>query len=140
VKRAAFALILLSACATPRQIPMRVLVEPPGYVVWMSSAVGLGLTPIAETPRGMKVRYRWTTDGGFFIGTKEETSEILNYGRETVTEGGKLLWSYNPNEQSELENRPVSITVATENLKDGKVVAVTDMRLLWDGQLFRPAH
>jgi hypothetical protein len=140
VRRAAFALLVLAACATPAPVPMRVLVEPPGYVVWMSSAVGLGLTPIAETPRGMKVRYRWTADGGFFLSQTEHTSEILNLGRETVTEGGKLLWSYDPNEQSELEGRPVAITVVTENAKNGKAEAQTDMRLLWDGQLFRPAH
>jgi len=65
----------------------------------------------------MKVRYRWKTDGGYFTTQDERTTEFLDLGRETVTEGGKLFWSYAPGEESELASRPV-----------------------WDGQAFRARH
>lgn len=130
---------LVAACRTvPTE--MRVLVEPPAYSVVMSSTLGLGLTPIAESPPGMKVRYRWTADGGYFLTQKEATAEILDLGRATVTEGGKLFWSYDPNEQGALADRPVAITVVTENVKNGREIARTEMSLIWDGEFFRPKH
>ncbi len=130
---------LLAACAyVPTE--MRVMVEPPYYVATMSSTPGLGLTPIAEAPPGMKVRYRWTTDGGFFLTVSETTREIVNLGQNTVTEDGKLFWSYDPGGQGALENRPVAVTVLTENRKNGKEVARTEFALAWDGQYFRAKH
>lgn len=108
-------LVLFAACgAVPVQ--MRVLVEPPAYSSVMSSTLGLGLTPIAESPPGMKVRYRWSADGGFFLTRKEATNEIIRLGHAAVTTGGKLFWSYNMDEQTVLSNRSVAITVVTENL------------------------
>lgn len=130
---------LLAACRTP-PTEMRVLMEPPSYSLSMSSTMGLGLTPIAESPPGMKVRYRWSADAGFFLTEKETTNEILDLGRATVTPGGKLFWSYEPGEQAELTNRPVAITVITENAKNGKEIARTEMYLVWDGQSFRAKH
>jgi hypothetical protein len=130
---------LLAACSSaPTQ--MRVMVEPPAYSVVMSSTLGLGLTPIAESPPGMKVRYRWSADGGRFLTQSESTAEILDLGRETVTSGGKLFWSYDPSEQKALEDRPISITVLTENVKNGKEIARTEFTLIWDGQFFRAKH
>ena len=140
MRRLAFvAAMFLSGCRTvPTE--MRVLVEPPAYSVEMSSTLGLGLTPIAESPPGMKVRYRWSADAGYFFTQKETTNEILDLGRATVTSGGKLFWSYDPEEMSVLSDRPVSITVVTENVKNGKEVARTEMSLIWDGQYFRAKH
>ncbi|MDD5304449.1 MAG: hypothetical protein PHS14_15235 [Elusimicrobia bacterium] len=130
---------LAAACGTvPAE--MRVMVEPPAYAVTMSSTLGLGLTPVSEPPPGMKVRYRWTADGGYFRIQSEATNEIVDLGRETVTGGGKLFWSYKPDEQKALEDRPVAITVVTENAKNGEALAWTDMALVWDGQFFRPKH
>lgn len=133
------AALLLGACSTP-PTPMRVLVEPPAYVVTMSSTRGLGLTPIAEAPPGMKVRYRWTADGGYFLTEKETTAEVLDLGRETVTTGGKLFWSYEPGEQGALADRGVVIKVVSESVKSGKVLAATDFTLIWDGAVFRAKH
>lgn len=136
---ACVAAMFLAGCRTvPTE--MRVMVEPPAYSLEMSSTLGLGLTPIAETPPGMKVRYRWSADGGHFLTVSETTREIERLGRETSTMGGKLLWSYDPGEQIELSNRPVAITVVTENVKNGKEIARTEMFLIWDGQLFRAKH
>ena len=129
---------LLAACATP-PTAMRVIVEPPAYSVTMSSTLGVGLTPVSEQPPGMKVRYRWTADAGYFLAQKESTAEILDFGRETVTQGGKLFWSYDSNEKAAIERAPVAISVVTESLK-GKTLARTDLRLEWDGPMIRLAH
>ncbi len=134
------AVVFLAGCRTASLTPMRVLVEPPAYAVSLSSTIGLGLTPIAEAPPGMKVRYLWTANGGFFLTQKETTNEIFDLGRETVTTGGKLFWSYEPQEQAELAAREVAITVVTVNAKSRRVIARTDMFLVWDGQLFRAKH
>ena len=131
---------LFAACGTVPPTQMRVMVEPPAYSVTMSSKLGLGLTPIAEAPPGMKVRYRWSADGGYFLAQKETTNEILDLGRATVTSGGKLLWSYEEQELGVLSDRPVAITVITENVKNGKEIARTEMFLIWDGQYFRAKH
>lgn len=140
MRRLAF--VAAAAFAGCRTVPaeMRVMVEPPAYAVTMSSTLGLGLTPIAETPPGMTVRYLWSADGGYFLTVSETTREIERLGRKTATGGGKLLWSYDPGEQSELSNRPVAISVVTENAKNGREVARTDFTLVWDGQFFRPKH
>lgn len=133
------AVLILGACRTvPTE--MRVLIEPPAYSVSMSSTLGLGLTPITESPPGVMVRYRWTADGGYFLTQKETTAEILNLGREAATEGGKLFWSYGSGEQSELANRPVALAVRAENAKNGKELARTEFTLIWDGQFFRAKH
>lgn len=139
MRRALLSALALSACATP-PTPMRVLVQPPAYVVSVSSTRGLGLTPIAEAPPGVTVRYRWTADGGHFLAQEETTTLIVDLGRETVTEGGKLFWSYAPGDQLELEGRPVAITVRAVNAKTGKELAWTRFALTWDGQYFRARH
>lgn len=140
MRRLAFgAAAFLVGCRT---IPteMRVMVEPPAYSITLSSTLGLGLTPIAESPPGMKVRYRWSADAGYFLTQKETTNEILDLGRATVTSGGKLFWSYEEEELGVLSGRPVAITVVTENMKNGKEIARTEMSLIWDGQYFRAKH
>lgn len=136
---AAAVLALAAACRTP-PTPMRVIVEPPAYVVTMSSTRGLGLTPVAESPPGMKVRYRWTADGGYFLTEKETTAEVIDLGREVVTSGGRLYWSYEPGDQGALADRGVSIKVVTEAVKGGRVLAATEFSLFWDGAVFRARH
>lgn len=140
MRRALLAAALAGACRTPALTPMRVIVEPPAYAVTMSSTRGLGLTPVAEAPPGLKVRYRWTADGGYFLTEKETTAEILDLGRETVTAGGRLFWSYEPGEQGVLADRGVSIKVVTESVKDGRAIAFTEFALFWDGAAFRARH
>lgn len=132
-------LALAAACRTP-PTPMRVIVEPPAYVVTMSSTRGLGLTPVAEASPGLKVRYRWTADGGYFLTEKETTAEVVDLGRETVTAGGRLYWSYEPGEQGVLADRGVSIKVVTESVKSGRAIAFTEFALFWDGAAFRAKH
>lgn len=130
---------LLAACAGA-PTPMRVIVQPPAYAVTMSSTRGLGLTPVAEAPPGLKVRYRWTADGGYFLTEDEHSAEVVSLGRETVTAGGKLFWSYEPGEEGALADRGVLIKVVTESVKNGKVLAATDFTLIWDGAAFRAKH
>ena len=140
LRQALIAAGILAGCRTAPPVLMRVMVEPPAYALGLSSTLGLGLTPIAEASPGMKVRYRWSADAGYFLTQKETTNEILDLGRATVTLGGKLFWSYEAGEENELRNRPVAITVITEKLKNGKEIARTEMSLVWDGQAFRVKH
>lgn len=133
-------LLLLGACRTPAPTPMRVLVQPPAYVVTMSSTRGLGLTPVTEARPGVKLLYRWTANGGYFLTQNERSAEIVDLGREATTEGGKLFWSYEPGEQRELEDRSVEIKVRAEDAKNGRTLAATDFTLIWDGAVFRAKH
>jgi hypothetical protein len=135
------AALLLAACATP-QVPMRVMLEPGTYSLSMSSTLGLGLRPIAEAPPGMKVRYVWMADAGRFLAQNETTAQIVDLGRTTKTEnaGDKLFWSYFSNEPAAREQRPVAITAVAEDAKTGKVLARTDITLVWDGDSVRAAH
>jgi len=139
VNRVLLAVLVLAGCATP-PTPMRVLVQPPAYKVEMTTTRGLGMTPITEAPPGMKVRYIWKTDGGYFLTQNDRTTEIIDLGPETVNEGAKLYWTYEPGEQSALAERPVAISIKTENVKTGKEIAWADFTLVWDGEFFRAKH
>ena len=115
------------------------MLEPHAYAASMSSTIGLGLTPITETAPGMKTRHHWTADAGFFVMQDEATSEIRNLGRDAFTDG-KIFWSYDPNEPASAEKKPIAISVVTENAKNGRALAQTDMTLVWDGEYLHAAH
>ncbi|MBI5246540.1 MAG: hypothetical protein HY923_05120 [Elusimicrobia bacterium] len=134
------AVLLLAGCAGAPPAEMRVILEPPMYNVAMSSKLGLALTAVAEAPPGVKVRYLWRADAGFFLVQKESTGEILNLGRETKTDDVKILWSYDPSEAAALEKRPIAIHSIAENAKNSRSLARTDMTLFWDGEGVRAVH
>ena len=119
---------------------MRVLLSPPLYNVSMSSTIGLALVAVAESPPGMKVRYRWRANAGFFLSQDEASAEIRNAGREAKTDDMKLFWSYDPNEPAAVEKRAIGITVITENAKNNRAVTRTDITLVWDGDSVRAVH
>lgn len=139
MSRALLAVLALAGCATP-PTPMRVLVQPPAYKVEMTTTRGLGLTPIAEAPPGLKVRYLWKASGGYFVTHNDQTTEIVDLGPETVNDGGKLYWTYEPGEQSALAEKPVAISIKTVDVKSKKEIAWTDFALFWDGEFFRAKH
>jgi hypothetical protein len=126
------AVFFLAACATvPTE--MHVDLGPSSYAASMSSTIGIGLTPVAEAPRGVKVRYHWTTDSGFFLEWSEVTHEISSRGPETMTErGAKLFWSYDPADPATAERKPVTIVILASDMANGKVLARTDVHLVWD--------
>ena len=130
----------LVSCATPPATEMRVILEPATYSASMSSKLGLGLTAVAETPPGMKVRHVWRADAGYFLFQNESTGEIINLGRETTTDDVKILWSYDPAEPAALEKRAIAITSIAENAKNARSLARTDMTLIWDGEFVRAVH
>ncbi len=119
---------------------MSVNLFPPAYSTAMSSTPGLGLTPISEPPKGVKVRYRWSTTEGFFVTQDDATLEISNHGPEFLTLAGKVYWSYDPGIQTGRGEKPVHISVLTENVKTGQPLARADFDLVFDGSVFRAAH
>lgn len=137
--RALLAVVALAGCATTAT-PMRVLIQPPAYKVEMTTTRGLGLTPIAEVPPGVKVRYVWKASGGYFATQNDQAAEIVDLGPETVNDGHKLYWTYEPGEQNALAEKPVAISINTVEVKSGKEIAWTDFTLVWDGEFFRAKH
>ncbi len=112
---------------------MSVSAAPPLYAASMSSTIGIGLSPVAVPPRGVKVRYHWTADHGRFLDWSEVTHQITNRGAETMTEkGGRLFWSYDPADEFAVERKPVRIVILGENAADGKVLVRNDVHLVWD--------
>jgi hypothetical protein len=139
VKLAALAVLLLAGCSTP-PTEMRVILEPAMYSASMSSRLGITLTAVAESPPGMKVHYVWKCDAGYFLLENEYTREITDLGRETKTTDPKVLWSYSTAEDAAKQHRAIAITVITENSKNNRAVARTDMTLVWDGDSVRAVH
>lgn len=137
---ALFAVVLLAGCGGMKLIPMRVIVEPPAYSVFMSSSLGLGLTPVVEAPPGMKIRHHWKTDEGYFLTQQERTAEIISLGTECNFDDGKLFWSYDPDSDFARQKRDAHITVTALSRRGDRELAATDIRLVWDGELVRPAH
>lgn len=141
MKRALLAAALLSGCATvPTE--MRVAIAPTSYTAAMSSTIGVGLEPSALPPRGVKVRYRWSTNHGRFLSWSENTHEITERGPQTMTEsGGKLYWAYVPSDPAAIARKPVTVVILAEDMADGKVLARTDVHLVWeDGGIVRVVH
>jgi hypothetical protein len=123
VKAIAAALLLASCATVPSE--MHVDLGPSSYVASMSSTIGIGLTPVTEAPRGVKVRYQWTADSGYLLSWSENTHEITNRGPE-------LFWSYDPADPATAEHKPVTIIILAQDKANGKVLARTDVHLVWD--------
>jgi len=130
-------LLLSAACATP-PTGMRVSLAPPIYTPAMSSALGIGLLPVAAPPSGVKVRYRWHADRGRFKSWEEFTHEIVDLGPDAVNDGEKLYWAYGASDMTGMP--PVNIVIYAEDAKSGKPLAETVVRLEWDGEFVRVAR
>jgi hypothetical protein len=134
--RPLLALALLCACASA-PTDMGIKIQPTSYTAAMSSTIGIGLTPHSAPPRGTKVRYHWTASSGRFLSWSENTHEITERGPETLTldDGGKLYWAYNAAEMA--AKKPVTVTVLTEDMASGKVLARADVHLIWEEDVVR---
>lgn len=127
--------VLVGACATP-PTEMHVNILPGAYSAAMSSTPGMGLYPVAEPPKGVTPRYRYTATEGYFVTWDESTREIEQHGAEFVTLAARVYWTYDPSVPTGRAG-PVRIAVITENAKNGKPLARTDISLAFDGELFR---
>lgn len=137
MRRSVFAGLLLAACAT---IPtgMRVSLSPPHYPPSKDTALGIGLTPVSVVPSGVTARYLWSADRGSFRSWSDTTHDLEEFGRETVNNGGKLYWRYDPVDMQTFA--PATVNIVTEDAKTGARLAETNIRFEFDGELVRVAR
>lgn len=131
--------VLSAACTTP-PTQMRVTLEPGRYAASMSSTPGIGLSPIAEAPPGVKTRCVWHADAGHFLAWTETTREIVELGRDHTGACEKTFWTYAPNEPAALSQKPIAVSVVTLNAKNSRALARTDLTLIWEEGYVRAAH
>lgn len=91
------------------------------YSPLMSSTVGIGLTPAGHQQiAGKPQKFRWQTDHGCFLHWSPPDYTVKNLGRETTNTGGKIYWSYDPEEKPVPTQATVSLTVSGDNGKEAK--------------------
>lgn len=137
MRRWVFAGLLFAACAT---VPtgMRVSLSPPNYPPSKDNSLGIGLLPVAAPPSGVTPRYRWSADRGSFRSWSDTTHDLEELGRETVNNGGKLYWRYDPVDMQTFA--PATVKIIAEDAKTGAELAETVIRFEFDGELVRVAR
>jgi hypothetical protein len=129
--------VLLSACS---EIPtkMSFVADPGACLPGLSSTIGIGITPAAEPPEGVKVRYRWHASRGNLKTYSEVTHETVVFGADAVTTDEKLYWSCDA--AGIAAGDPVLVTIVTENAENGKELVRAEIRIVSDGEKMRVAR
>lgn len=128
---AAAAALLLSACATLGGGGMDLRAEPTQYSPAMSSAPGIGLTPVWVPPAGLEVDYHWTADFGYFVSWNAPNYAVVPRGADLVATEGRLYWTYDPRYTADRKS-VVTIVVEARERETGRVLARRTLKLDWD--------
>ncbi|MBI2787674.1 MAG: hypothetical protein HYX59_03225 [Elusimicrobia bacterium] len=129
--------VLLSACS---EVPTRMsfVADPGACLPGMSSTIGIGITPAAEPPPGVTVRYRWHASRGNLKTYSDVTHETVVFGADAVTTTEKLYWACDA--AGIAAGDPVVVTIVTENAKNGEELVRADIRIVSDGEKMRVAR
>lgn len=133
-------LLLAAALAACSEVPVRMsyVADPAACLPGLSASLGIGLTPSAEPPPGVEVRYRWHADRGNLKTWSEVTHETVILGADAVTKEGKVYWACDP--AGIADGSALTVTIVTENAKNGKELVRSVIRIESDGEKMRVAR
>jgi len=121
---------------TPQPGGLTIDASPERYIPFMSSTVGIRLTPHFET--SADVVYNWTTDYGYFVSWNETDGKVTLHDQSIETEEPSIYWSYPPDDMG-IEKPPVTIrlVVQTARLIHGGgggrgTIAWEDIHIAWE--------
>jgi hypothetical protein len=127
----------LAACAAPAAGP-----KPPSEVVSiqtdrqiyspiMSSTVGIGLTPRLQPAAAEgQVLFHWRASYGLFLSWSAPDYKVRGLGPETSNRGGRIYWSYAPDELGR-DKPAVIISVTAQDARTGSALSSAQLRLHW---------
>ncbi len=122
---------------TPAHGGLVIEATPDKYSPFMSSTVGIRLTPHYDTHAA--VVYNWTTNYGYFISWNATDGKVTQYNQSVVTPDPDIYWSYSPDEMGK-EKPPVTVRLVlqTERLIHGGsegrgTIDWKDIHITWEG-------
>jgi hypothetical protein len=134
---AAILILGLVSCAQPDGLQPRALtteIDRNEYIPTMSSAVGIGLTPVYKIEMTSEdIKYHWRTNYGYFVAWDAPDFEVKIFGSDVVNTGERIYWSYDPNEMG-VDKPSVLISLWIENRRTQQVVAETNIKVGWEDQ------
>jgi hypothetical protein len=122
---------------TPARGGLTIQATPENYSPFMSSTVGIRLTPHYDTTAA--VIYNWTTSYGFFLTWNATDGKVTQYNQSVLTTDPSIYWSYSPEEMGK-EKPPVTIRLVLqmERLIHGGgggrgTIDWKDIHITWEG-------
>ncbi len=102
------------------------------YAPYMSSTVGIGLTPEYILDRPLEtVKFHWITDYGHFVSWGPTDYKVYVLEPDITIDASKIYWSYDPNE-AQVEKPPVKIILRIEDAQSGKLLAEASLEIGWE--------
>jgi hypothetical protein len=109
-----------------------VLIEasPQKYSPFMSSTVGIGLTPNVTGFALPDATYEWHATYGRFLDWATGTHTLREFGTTAVSHGEKIYWTFYEFPDSPVP--PVEVSVIAKDTKTGQVLGTSRMTLGWE--------
>jgi len=102
------------------------------YSPFMSSTVGIGLTPIYTLGRPLEtVKFHWHTNYGHFISWGSSDFKVYELEPNIINSGEKIYWSYDANEMG-VEKPPIQISLGIEDAQSGQLLAESILEIDWE--------
>ncbi len=118
---------------TPDPVDISIQASPEKYNPLMSSAVGIGLTPIYTG--SADVVYSWNTSYGHFISWNAPDWKVNQHGDTVETTNQTIYWSYSPDDMGK-EKPPVTIRLIVKRpprVHGGSgTIAWKDIHINWE--------
>jgi hypothetical protein len=115
----------------PVELPASLTIDasPQVYSPYMSSTVGIGLTPNVSGLKTTGVEYVWTATYGHFLDWSAPNYTVNTLSEPVVNHGEKIYWSFI--EAPESPPAPVVITVTERDITSKKPLASSRLTLGW---------
>jgi len=104
---------------------------PDRYSPFMSSTVGIGITPHLAGVNMSETRFTWNASYGTFLSWAPPDYKVVDRGNPVENPGEKLYWSFS--ETPPVTTDPVRIVVTATDIADGTILGTSTLTLGWDG-------
>jgi len=102
------------------------------YTVLMSSAPGIGLSPVLTGPVPLgNLSYAWKADYGRFLSWNAPDYVVRDMGTAVTGNGTKIYWTY-LDENASAPRPPVHITLALIDPATGTTFGTGELTIGWD--------
>ena len=118
-----------NVCTVDLPGSLRIDASPQIYSPYMSSTVGIGLTPNISGPKTNETEYEWTATYGHFLDWSAPNYTVNTLSEPVVNHGEKIYWSFI--EAPESPPVPVVITVTERDITSKKPLAGSRLTLSW---------
>jgi hypothetical protein len=123
----------VNVCPVDLPVALTIDASPQVYSPFMSSTVGIGLTPNVSGLKTTGVGYEWTATYGHFLNWSAPSYTVSTLSEPIVNNGEKIYWSFI--EVPESPPAPVVITVTARDITSKKPIASSRLTLSWKNNM-----